>query len=86
MHSVSIFPNFRFNWPFFIDFKSFWPLICTKPQIWLGPFPFRVVNQGTENLMKNSQVFNQLQALMKYLKLRYFSYKYLFLAKYLPFC
>ncbi len=51
--------NVLFNWfkaflinfplifdPLFIDFKSFWPLIFTKPVF------FRVLNTATENLMK----------------------------------
>ncbi len=39
--------------PFLIDFKSVWPLIFTKPYIWLGPSFFGVLNPGTENLMKS---------------------------------
>ncbi len=38
--------------PFFIDFQSVWPLIFTKPYIWLGPSFFGVLNPGTENFMK----------------------------------
>ncbi len=38
--------------PFFIDFKSVWPLIFTKPYIWLGPSFVCVLNPRTEKLMK----------------------------------
>ncbi len=39
--------------PFFIDFKSIWPLIFAKSYIWLGPSLFCVLNPRTANLMKD---------------------------------